>query len=188
MKTDIHRFFLKFILSFGGSILVGILFFGSSVFLFAHSAFQFVGFGIFGAVILTSAHLTSPSRSFAVVILATVLYECALTSFGTRMIFRDVFFLLGIGAMIVFYCLYFYKNLEAIPVARPLVLAAMLALNGIIITAVLSVVIQFALEGTPVPFAAIGQNLSLEFLIGIGLGVGDECSELKLLKPKMLPS
>ncbi len=174
MESDLRQFIQTAVFAALGAIALGFLFFSSSVFQISSPAFQFIAAGIFGGIVLATSSLTSIPKSLAVVILATFVHETFLKPFGTVLILRDVSFLLGIGATIILYRVYFHQRLESIHLARPLVLGALLALNGILITKILQFVIPVFFEYSTMPNTAEATNLALEFLIGIGLGVGNE--------------
>ena len=174
MESDIRQFAQTAVFAALGSVAIGFLFFSSSVFHLSSPAFQLVATGIFGGIVLATSSVTSIQKSVAVVILATFAYETLLKPFGAALIVRDVSFLLGMGATIILYRVYFHPRLESIHLARPLVLGALLALNGILMTKILQFVIPLFFEYSQLPPTAEATNLALEFLIGIGLGVGNE--------------
>ncbi len=182
METSIQRFVQKAVFAASSSILIGLLFFGTRVFDYSRSEFQFVAFGIFGAIILAVSDSTSTSKSVAVVVLVVVVQEAFTRPFTAYLVLRDILFLLGIGFTIILNRSFFAERLKATRVARPLVLAGMLALNAIVVTEILKFVHPILFEGAVGSFAFVAQNLSLQFLIGIGLGVGKELSELRQFK------
>ena len=186
MESDISKFVLRILFPILGSILIGLMFLSTTIFQISSSAFQFVGFGIFGAIVLATTKVTSSQKSFVALVLAAFFYELILFPLGTHLIIRDVLFLLGIGSAIIVFRSYFYQRLNGTIVARPLVLAAMLAINGIVITYILRFAFSFFFEGIHEPAAAASANLGFGFLIGLGLGAGDEFAELSKQQWKLL--
>jgi len=178
MESDIFKFALRILFPVLCSIIIGLILSGTAVFDPSSTTFQFVSFGLFGGLVLATSAVTSVQKSFVALILGAFFYELVFTPFGTHLIVRDAFFLLGIGTTIILFRSYFYGRLNTTALARPLVLGAMLALNGIIVTFVLTFVFSAFFDGIHVPGNAFSANLSLEFLIGIGLGIGDELTQL----------
>jgi hypothetical protein len=178
MKPDLQKFFLGVVSPILGSIVVGFVFFGGSIFQTMSVTFQFVAFGIVGGLMLATTKVATVSRSFVVLVVITVFYEFMLMPFKTVNIVRDILFLFGIGSTIILYRSYFSKRMDGTSIAHPLVLSALLALNGVVVTTILRFVVPLSFEADREISISMIQNLSFEFLIGLGLGIGEELSGL----------
>ena len=176
MVADFRKFGLKVISVAFCSMLIGLIFAGSSIFLADQPVFQFVALGVLGGILLATAELTSARKSIAVLGFATFFHLILFPPFGTHLYVRDILFLLGSGGTIILYRFFFYERLHSFHPARPLVLAALLGLNAILVTTILSAILNAILDGNQTPLSAVPGNLSLQFLIGLGLGTGDEIS------------
>jgi hypothetical protein len=178
MESDLGNFVRTVVCSLGCSVLVGFLLFGPAVFQTASIGFQLVSFGAFGALLIATIRVVSIQKFFAAVVLIGFLYEYVITPSGFAMILRDSFNLLGITGTIILFYRSIHKRLEELPLVRPLLVAAMLALNGVVVTLLLIVVRQIFYGAITFHGGIILQSLSMGFLLGFGLGTGDELNTL----------
>jgi hypothetical protein len=172
---DIKNFFQIVIVGTLSCIILGYLFFQSNVFQLTHSAFGFILFGLMGSTTFAVLRSSSVSKAAATLLILVVLNEVLTKPPEWHFIVRDVLFALSIGTSVFVFHRMFYKQLSVIRMARPLILGSLIAVSATLVTVVLLLVLSaFSTTFRADPMHSITVNLSIGFLIGIGMGIGFE--------------
>lgn len=158
---------------FAGSLLIGILIFGTSIFNSHESSFQFVILGLLGGIIFSVLKYYSVRDALFVVFLFFILDVALFKMTSFRSIVRDILFISGSFGAIFIYRFYFQSKLEKLDVGKFLTFASIYTLSTILITIVAALI--FNVEHTMRPFLLV--NITRAFLVGTGVGIGFEIAD-----------
>lgn len=168
-KEDLTTGIFYLLMGIAGSLIIGIVFFGSRIFSVSMPPFQFVAGGIFGAATFALIYYNRV-RDAAFILLLLVLVNFMVA--GTRYFLTQLLFIAAIVMSAYIFASYFYRRLSGLPSARPLILAGLLAVGYLLVTIILKFV-----YAPPDARPDLLVNLPMGFLLGIGLGLGFETTD-----------
>jgi len=152
---------------------VGASFFGSKIFNIGLPFFQFISFGLVGSVAFPLFYFKRYRDAIYVLIMLFIINIIIANLTKVSFLIIHLLYFSSVIAAIFLFSKYFFNQIANLKISRPLVLAAILALFFVLATALQWVV--FARDDTP--FYILG-NLPIGFLVGLGLGIGFEISEI----------
>jgi hypothetical protein len=180
MKTTNHsipEILMTLFSAFTGSVLTGYIFFQSDIFFSNLTTFQFVISGALAAIFFTLLRFTSLRNTIAIYFVVCLFAGgLILNSFRMEVLFRDTLYYLIIGYAVYLFFRYSYNT--DVVWNRPLQLAGYFAVLNILIT----VILLFINNQLPKLLNALTINLSISFLVGLGLGLGIEAGNYFLEK------
>jgi hypothetical protein len=176
-KSEIEQgIIMRFISAYLGCLLVGYIFFQNGIFMFKNWPFQFVLSGALGAIFLAFLQTVSLRSSCAVYVVLSILSQ-AITNqhLELSLLLRDILALAALGFGVFLFWKFSLADKNIIW-HRPLQLAGFLAVLYVIAT---SSTLLYNNAGE-MYVQAIFIQLSVSFLIGLGLGIGTEAANLYL--------
>jgi hypothetical protein len=176
MSSKTKNLVFTFLFGYAGCIIIGYLFYGSSIFLFHYSNSVIIVYGFFGAafysVLKNRGAKDQVLTGIASLILITVLLGRAI---HLRTVIINIVFMSGLFASIISYKLFIDKYI-AIPLfLRSFALALFLGLFDLIATIFLILIISTAAVKINIIFNINTQHGTI---IGFGLGLGFDLYEL----------
>lgn len=160
---------------FAGSlctIILGFIFFQFRIFNVHHPLFQFVAYGIVGSVAFALFLQRSYRDAVFALILLFVLIVIVAGIYRFTLLVTHSFFFLAMVFSILFFERHFYGKMVNIKIARPIVLAGIVAVTFVLASTILRLLF-YPSEGQFHFFS----NMPIGFLIGLGLGIGFEVSK-----------
>jgi hypothetical protein len=176
-KSEIEQgIIIRFILAYAGCLLIGYIFFQDGIFIPKNWPFQFVVSGALGAIFLAFLQTISLRSSWAVFVVLSILSQ-AITNqhLELSLLLRDILALAALGFGIFLFWKFSLSDKNIIW-HRPLQLAGFLAVLYVIATS--SLLLYHNAGDMYVQTVFI--QLSVSFLIGLGLGIGTEAANLYL--------
>jgi hypothetical protein len=159
-----------FFSSYIGCLIIGYIFFQSQIFILNLVTFQFVTGGAMAVVFFNLLRFSSVRNALAGYFVICIFVKgFVVTSFAPDYLLRDVLYFAVIGFAVYLYWRYSYK--EKINWNNPFQLAGLFSVLNIIMTIILIIYGNASYK----EFAgALTMNLSIGFLIGLGMGIGIE--------------
>ncbi|MFA6599102.1 MAG: hypothetical protein WCS69_15355 [Ignavibacteriaceae bacterium] len=165
------QIFLMTLVGMLGSILIGFVFFNTSIFNPTLSNFQFVANGFIGALFFSLLKYTSTKEQVFSILLVLFLNLVLFTGreISLTYVIRDVFFIVGIFLSVKFYYQFIQKNPQIKFYLRSFALALIYGL----INAACGIIVYMvnAKAGLP-PMEFIYLTARYGILIGFGIGLG----------------
>jgi len=152
------------------SVLTGFIFFGRAVFFLKSPYFQFVSYGVVGSV---SFALFNFKRYRDSVFVSILLFLIFYFSSHSHHFITHFFYFLGAVFSVFIFSNWIYEKLKRMKYVRPLILAGIFSIFFVAGALILTVVYY---SGTAKILSF--RNMPVGFLIGLGLGMGFELSEL----------
>lgn len=171
MKTNqTYQILLMTFFGFFGSILIGFIFYNTSIFIFRRVSFQFVATGLFGALFFSLLEYKN-LREQILGMIAILFIELTLIgkNLSVFIIIRDVFYLGAIFLSVKLYYEFIKRNSKIKYYLRSL---ALVLIYGFIDTLFLIIVYIINTESGLPPFGFIYFTARNAILIGLGIGLG----------------
>jgi len=163
--------------SYIGCLIIGYIIFQSQIFIPNLAVFQFVISGAMAASFFTLLRYTTFRNSLAGYFVICIFMEGLLMKSPTaEYILRDILYFAVIGFAVYLYWRYSYKT--NLLWNRPLQFAGYFAVLNIVMT----VVLLFINNQLPQLINALALNMSISFLVGLGLGIGIEAGNYFIKK------
>ena len=115
MKSDkIYQIIIMTFIGMLGSILIGFIFFNTSIFILTKTNFQFVMAGLYGSLFFSLLEYKNIREQIFVIIIILVLQLIIFTGRYVSIAYeiRDIFYLGGLFLSIKFYHLFIKKNIK----------------------------------------------------------------------------
>jgi len=170
MSDQLKSFILLMVFGVITCIIFGVIFFGVNVFNLKSPLFQFVSFGIIGSV---SFALFQFDRYRDAAFVSILLFLIIFLVTGGRFLFTHFLYFLGVVISILLFSTLIYQKLEHLKYIRPLVLSGIFSISFVVITLILALIYYPGIDKIN-----LFRNMPVGFLIGLGLGVGFELSEI----------
>jgi len=154
-----------------GSILVGLVFYNTSIFAPNLATFQFVANGFFGALFFSILkYKTTKEQIFGIIIIFILDFVIILgRSISFELVLRDVLYLGSLLLSIKLYYLFIERNTNIKYYIRSFALASFYSILTIVFGSVVYL-INAKFEFPPIDFLFIIGKISI--LIGFGIGIG----------------
>jgi len=169
-KAHLSGMAMKALLSAAGCIILGLVFLGTRVLDPTSPLFGFVVFGVVGGV--SFALFDERKYRDAAYVLLLLYLILFLTQSTEIAIVYLIYFVVVVTGTFLFVHFFFFR-IDSLPIARPFVFAAILAIGVAFGTAVQWLIFARS-DGTSF---SIWRNIPLGFMIGLGLGLGVELAE-----------
>jgi hypothetical protein len=165
------KFIITVVLGTVCCLIVGLCFFGLKVFVFNTPASQFLIVGLTGSIFYSLLKFRSVRDAILIMIL---LYLANLLIFGSaRLVLTRLFFFAGVSSVLFVFYRYFENRIKELKFGKFLTVASLFTIMYFVCTIVLQIIYNsanFKME--------LFYNLDLGFLIGLGLGIGIEFSNV----------
>jgi len=170
-KMNPAGFFLSIILGIAGSMLVGFLLHGNRIFDTHLPYFQFIAFGIIGAVFYATLKYISLRAALIVLVILYILQVITAGSTTFEWLLRDFVYVGGIGFAVHNFAAFTERELRGWRIGKFLALGLIMAIAYAAMTSILCILTRTCIG------AALFPSLINGFLIGGGLGLGLEIAE-----------
>ena len=150
-------------------LMLGFIFFGFRVFTIGHAPFQFTAYGLVGSI---SFSLFAFRRYRDALFVLLLLFALNIALVGTAYLFTHLLSFGSVVAVTYIFSRYYFFELGNLKLARPLILAGLLSILYLLITAFLGMFYE-----TDIVRVAVFGNMPYGFLVGLGLGLGFELAE-----------
>jgi len=171
-KSNPAGFFLTIFLGIAGSILVGFLLYGGRIFDSHLPHFQFVAFGIIGAVFYATLKYISLRAALVALLMLYIMQVITAGSTTFDWLLRDFVYVGGIGFAVHNFAAFTERELRGWRFGKFLALGLIMAIAYAAITSILCILTRTCIG------AALFPSLIKGFLIGGGLGLGLEIAEI----------
>lgn len=174
MSKKEHIKYIALIIGFGTicSLIIGLLFFGLKIFDTKHPLFEFFTFGIIGSVAF-SLFNTKRFRDAIFALIFLFFFNVIIVGMSkASILITYLLYFSGVILSTYLFIKYFYNQLANIKIARPMVLAGILAILFVVVT-----ITQWILFASGEKQFYVLSNLPLGFLLGLSLGIGFELSD-----------
>jgi hypothetical protein len=157
-----------------GAVVVGLLRYGSDVFIPTSPGFAFVSFGFSCALIFAFYHVRGVSEAITAAMVASAVQFFVATSYVPRL--QAVIFSFGLNLPVIVVAYLFERRLAALRTFRFVVVSLTYGAMFVLLTLLIG-----SLSGTAeIPAEAFRQNFIDGLLLGLGLGIGVEAGEALL--------
>ncbi len=170
---NIFQFMLFIIIGTICSILIGYSYFGLKVFNPKISSFQFFITGLIGAIFYATLKVYKLRNALFILLFLFIFHEIIIKTSTLSYFIRDLLFIGGISLSIIIFINFFHEKLKEIKFGKFLTFASLFTITYIIITVILGLFLS------PVEIKnVLLTNVFIGSLLGIGLGIGLELSEI----------
>lgn len=157
-----------------GAVVVGLLRYGSDVFVPTSPGFAFVSFGFSCALIFAFYHVRGLSEAITAAVVASAVQFFVATSYVPRL--QAVIFSFGLNLPVIVVAYLFERRLAPLRSFRFLVVSLTYGAMFVLLTLLIG-----TLAGpSAIPAEAFRQNFVDGLLLGLGLGIGVEAGEALL--------
>lgn len=178
-EQKVKKFILTTVFAALGAVAVGFLFLRQNIFEFRLPAFVFLSEGLTGGIIFSTLRASSIRNSLAVVFLLVLTHVVLNRPIFWVYALQDALFVVGLSAALFVFLRYFFERYCEQRVGRPLILSSLVAIAYAFITGILDFTFLLSRGAPTLNLAqAVYFILAQGFLLGIGLGVGIELSEI----------
>lgn len=154
-------------------LLIGLLFFGLKIFDTKLPLFEFFTFGIIGSVAFTLFNVKRYRDAIFALIFLLFFNVIVVGMYTVSILITYLLYFSCVILSVHIFTKYFYNQLANMKISRPIVLAGILAMLFVVATC-----IQWILVASGNKQFYVLSNLPLGFLLGLGMGIGFEISEI----------
>jgi hypothetical protein len=159
---------------------LGVLLFGWHVQEYAFQV-QFLVVGLVGSCFFAAVKFSQLKDAILLLLLLYLLYVTLFRINRLDFLLGHACFFAGVGGALYLFHTFFYTKLQKLKVGKFLVLALMIAVMYALATAIVGIFLAL-----PDLKDEIVKNLAIGFIVGSGLGIGFELSELMYSQSKIL--
>jgi hypothetical protein len=174
MKKTVEQLFKLVLLTLAGlagSVIVGLMSYGSDVFNVTSPGFLFVSFGLSGAFIFSFYHMRGLAETITAAVVVSVIQFVGTTPFITML--NAGIWSFGVNLPMVALAFIFERKLGPLKQAKFIVVALTYGAMFVLLT----LVVAWVSASGNMPASLFRQNFTDGVLIGLGLGVGIEAGE-----------
>ncbi|MBP1602632.1 MAG: hypothetical protein H6Q06_2783 [Acidobacteria bacterium] len=157
-----------------GAVVVGLMLYGSEVFVLTSPGFAFVSFGFSCALIFAFYHVRGLSEAITAAVVASAVQFFVATSYVPRL--QAVIFSFGLNLPVIVVAYLFERRLAQLRAFRFVVVSLTYGAMFVLLTLLIG-----SLSGSSeIPAEAFRKNFVDGLLLGLGLGIGVEAGEALL--------
>ncbi|MER3522509.1 MAG: hypothetical protein C4326_00195 [Ignavibacteria bacterium] len=154
-----------------GSLIVGLIVYGGSIFLPVHPGFSFVAYGLSGGFIFAFYHVRGLSETITTAVVVSAVQFAISTTWIT--VLNAAIWSFGVNLLVVLLAFIFERKLAPLKQAKFVVVGLAYGAMFVLLTLIVA-----ELTGvSEMPAIVFRQNFVDGLLIGIGLGIGVEGGE-----------
>ena len=158
-------------LGLAGSVIIGLMVYGTEVFITKSVGFSFVSFGLSGACIFAYYHIRGLTESIAAAVVVSAIQFVLSLSWVTTS--NAAIWSFGVNLPIILLAFLFERKLAPLERFKPLIVAALFGAVFVLLTLCIAVFTGAAM----LPGSVFRQNFTDGLLIGLGLGIGIQGGE-----------
>jgi hypothetical protein len=154
------------------NLALGVLLFGWHVQEYAFQV-QFLVVGLVGSCFFAALKFSQLKDAILLLLLLYILYVTLFNINSLDFLLGHACFFAGVGVALYLFHIFFYTKLQKLKVGKFLVLALMIAVMYALATAIVGIFLALPDFGEE-----IMKNFTIGFIVGSGLGIGFELSEM----------
>ena len=169
--TQVLKLVLLTCTGLAGSVVIGLMVYGSDVFHFQNVGFSFVSFGLSGAFIFAFYHIRGLSETITAAVVVSAIQFALSTAWIT--VLNAALWSFGVNLPLILVAFLFERKLAPFKQFKFVVVAALYGAMFVLLT----LVVAWLTDAGLLPATVFRQNFFVGMLIGLGLAIGIEAGE-----------
>jgi hypothetical protein len=176
-KSTVTPIIITVILGTLGSLLIGLAISGTRIFNIHQVVFQYIGSAIIASVFYSMLTFSSRRNAFLILAMLFILFEAIERNFEFFYLLRNVLYFADIAAAVFIYSEFILPKIKELKFGKFLAFTSLYASFGAILGFILTLI-----HKNDTTFAEVVrrgyEDISFQFLIGLGIGLGLEIAQL----------